>query len=371
MELLKKWLDGSINWKEEKLLREEARKDSFLADALGGLDTISDADHVHNIEVLEQRLQERVSKKNKRAIYPFKAIAAAAILLLSVGIWWNMQGNFKQPTITEMQTKSVSPTSPLMEMNTTADNEGASIPNTVASITESIVEEKKELPKEFNTKSNMEATMAPTKELAVVQKELPSTILSNDLKEETLANSQETVEIFTEASSIVMEEAPSKVSAIVVENEEEEDAAGIAYVEEAVVASPTPVVKAAESMLLTPAPTDMGVISAIAESDDIPASKVMKRRSTNLPTTKVFPIGGMEDFLMYLKDNKRNPEIANVKGTVFLVFSLDKDGTVKDIEITKSLHPDYDKEAIRLLKEGPKWISPASVGYCKISFGLE
>ena len=364
MELLKKWLDGSINWKEEKLLRKQAKKDSFLEDALTGLDTLPNADHTHNIKILEQRLQERVRKKNKRASYPIRAIAAVGILLLSVGIWWNMQDDFKQATIAEKQTKSVSPnTSPLQEINTTENKEEVSIPNTVAAITEEVAEEKKVLPKEFKTPTREDPSSASTEDLASVQRELPKTVLSNELQEEvsTITNSQEPVEIVTEASNITMEVASSKVFSI----EEEKEADGILQMEEVIAASPASAVMAEESLVLTPTPTDMGVISAVAERE-IPLA--MKRRSINTPTTKVFPVGGMEDFLMYLKANKREPAIANMKGTVFLVFSLEEDGTVKDIEITKSLHPDYDKEAIRLLKEGPKWISPAKVGYCEISF---
>ncbi len=371
MELLKKWLDGSINWKEEKRLRTEARKDNFLADALDGLDALPDADHTHNTKVLEQRLQEHISKKKKRKNFPVRAIAAAAILLLSIGIWWNMQNNFKPAPIAERQTKSVSPTaSPLIENKIKEDKEEVSIPNTVAAITDKITDDKKALPKEFKTTPSEKPIAESNKELVVAQKELPksNTIQSYDLQEEVLSstNSPEKVEIPTEASSMVMEVASSEVYSIT-EQEDQEDAAGIAIVEEVIAASPAPVVMSEEPIDLTSAPISMDVSSAIAEQD-MPVARAMTRRANNTPTTKVFPVGGMEDFRTYLKANKRYPDIANVEGTVFLVFSLDQDGTVKDIEVTKSLHPAFDKEAIRLLKEGPKWISPARVGYCEIAF---
>ena len=369
MELLKKWLDGSINWKEEKLLRKQAKKDSFLEDALTGLDTLPNADHSESIKILEQRLQERISKKKKRTSFPVRAIAAAAIFLLSVGIWWNIQDNFKPAPIAERQTKSVSPTaSPLQEINTTESKEEVSIPNTVAAITDNIAEEKKTeekktLPKEFKTPQEKEPLNTYTEDVAITQKELPKTVLSNDLQEDvsTITNTQKPVEVVTEASNITMEVASSKVFSI----EEEKEADGVVQMEEVIAANAAPTVMSEEPMDVTSTPTDMGVISAVAERE-MPVA--MKRRAIETPTTKVFPVGGMEDFLMYLKANKRYPETTSIKGTVFLVFSLEQDGTVKDVEITKSLHPDYDQEAIRLLKEGPKWISPASVAYCEISF---
>ena len=82
----------------------------------------------------------------------------------------------------------------------------------------------------------------------------------------------------------------------------------------------------------------------------------------------------MDAFEEYIKDHKIYPAVAkaaNIQGTVFLVFTLDKKGVVKKVKVTKSLHPACDAEAIRLLQEGPKWISPTGIGSCEISFGLE
>jgi len=45
-----------------------------------------------------------------------------------------------------------------------------------------------------------------------------------------------------------------------------------------------------------------------------------------------------------------------IQGTVNLRFILDTTGTVKNAEITKSVHPLLDKEALRVVNAMPKWI---------------
>ena len=38
------------------------------------------------------------------------------------------------------------------------------------------------------------------------------------------------------------------------------------------------------------------------------------------------------------------------------LFRIEKDGTIRDIKVNKSVDPSLDKEAIRLVKSMPKWI---------------
>jgi len=126
-----------------------------------------------------------------------------------------------------------------------------------------------------------------------------------------------------------------------------------------------------ESNLVSSPLSDEGIVHAITESKT-KTSRAAKRKLSDTP--KALPAGGLEAFKEYIKDNKNYPALAkteNIKGTVFLVFKIKANGRVKNIEVTKSLHPAYDAEAIRLLQEGPKWISPTGIGYYEISFGLE
>mgnify|MGYP001025289422 CR=1 FL=1 len=70
-----------------------------------------------------------------------------------------------------------------------------------------------------------------------------------------------------------------------------------------------------------------------------------------------FP-GGIAKFYRYVGSNIKYPKIAqdnNVQGKVFLSFVVEKDGSLSDVQITRGLGSGTDEEAIRVLKESPKW----------------
>lgn len=72
-----------------------------------------------------------------------------------------------------------------------------------------------------------------------------------------------------------------------------------------------------------------------------------------------FP-GGRDSLQAFFDRHLRIPVIKGsspVIGKVFLSFVVEKDGSVTDIQVVRSLHPAYDKEAIRVLKlTSKKWI---------------
>lgn len=70
-----------------------------------------------------------------------------------------------------------------------------------------------------------------------------------------------------------------------------------------------------------------------------------------------FP-GGMEALLAYLSKNIKYPAVAqenNIQGRVIINFTVNKDGSIVDPEVKKSLDPSCDKEAMRVIKAMPKW----------------
>ena len=70
-----------------------------------------------------------------------------------------------------------------------------------------------------------------------------------------------------------------------------------------------------------------------------------------------FP-GGMDDLMTFLNSNIRYPKSAydkNVQGRVIVQFVIEKDGTPTEFEIMRSVNPDLDAEALRVMKEMPKW----------------
>lgn len=70
-----------------------------------------------------------------------------------------------------------------------------------------------------------------------------------------------------------------------------------------------------------------------------------------------FP-GGMPACLQFLYKNIKYPPIAQENGTqgqVVLQFVVERDGSIGDIKVVKSVDPYLDKEALRVVKTMPKW----------------
>ncbi|MEJ6981209.1 energy transducer TonB [Pedobacter sp. P351] len=69
-------------------------------------------------------------------------------------------------------------------------------------------------------------------------------------------------------------------------------------------------------------------------------------------------IGGQKEFARYVENNLKYPQAArqgNIQGKVYLSFIVEKDGRLTDIKIKQGLGGGCDEEAIRLLRNSPKW----------------
>ena len=72
----------------------------------------------------------------------------------------------------------------------------------------------------------------------------------------------------------------------------------------------------------------------------------------------MFP-GGTPALYEYLNNNLRYPSIAReceVQGRVVVSFIVEKDGSVSNLTVVRSVDPMLDKEALRLVRGMPKWI---------------
>ncbi|WP_157493903.1 TonB family protein [Fulvivirga imtechensis] len=68
------------------------------------------------------------------------------------------------------------------------------------------------------------------------------------------------------------------------------------------------------------------------------------------------PEGGNATFKKYIQDNLRYPsDTSSVKGRVIVEFEVLADGELANFNIIRSLGESFDQEAIRVIKEGPKW----------------
>ena len=68
--------------------------------------------------------------------------------------------------------------------------------------------------------------------------------------------------------------------------------------------------------------------------------------------------GGVEAMMKYIAENVKYPEEAknkNIAGRVFVSFVVEKDGSVSNVKVLRSIGGGCDEEAVRVIKSMPKW----------------
>lgn len=77
-------------------------------------------------------------------------------------------------------------------------------------------------------------------------------------------------------------------------------------------------------------------------------------------TPASFP-GGQKTLAQFIQENMYYPEgTADIQGKVVLAFDVLKDGTITHIKVIRSLHPELDKVALRMMRNMPHW-NPATL----------
>lgn len=110
------------------------------------------------------------------------------------------------------------------------------------------------------------------------------------------------------------------------------------------------------------------------QADDAPEKSVVAPE-----VRPEFP-GGIRAMMQFLASNIHYPENAlknNVQGRVVLRFTVFADGSIGDVKVIKSVSPELDQEAVRVVKSMPRWTpgtvdgKPVNCGYAlPVSFAI-
>lgn len=114
------------------------------------------------------------------------------------------------------------------------------------------------------------------------------------------------------------------------------------------------------------APTDVESSSPSLTQPITDSSNQETTPQSNDETDKLFMVaeimpefeGGMKNFYQYIGDNYTYPDEAvenNVNGKLLLQFVVEKDGSLSNINILQDLKYGTGEEAVRVLKNSPKW----------------
>ncbi|MBQ9672677.1 MAG: TonB family protein [Prevotella sp.] len=103
-----------------------------------------------------------------------------------------------------------------------------------------------------------------------------------------------------------------------------------------------------------------------AEGEVLKAKEVIADEKPKEEETKVFDVveqmpefpGGQAALLKWISDHIRYPAVAEengIQGRVVCTFVVERDGSVTDVQVARSIDPSLDKEAVRVLKQMPRW----------------
>lgn len=318
------YIRGNRKGKEAHRLEQESMKDSFLSDALDGYQEV-DGNHEEKINRLRMQVSKRSVKS--RAMYAVVwSIASCLVIGIGISLYFLFM---KQHTTEELfltkeqsQLTIFAPTLPQEKSSVAKDKDGkADSAQDMAS-----------------RQAGKRDILAKSKPVASSQTDIILTVSA--VKEDAA------FEVMQEEAKQVADtesNAESKAQkAIQLSNEIKINGAE----RKATVAQAEPM------MIRGTGSTKFNQADFKAFIEKLPKKEVDKM--TPKPTI------GMRKYKKYLNKNLIRPTdetCKDVQGEVSVIFFVNADGQPHSFTVTSGLCESADKEAIRLIKEGPKWTS--------------
>jgi hypothetical protein len=352
---IERYYSGQLSTVERHALEKAALDDPFLADALEGYGFTKTQST--DLASLQQRLQNRIEKERKKRGVFFIGnnwMKIAALLILFAGGGWLV--------FQTVSTKNEEVAIEEVVINKSSENQTPAIIQKVADSTDLFSdtainnqlvaiekEQQTDLPARQNSitvyKSTSNATLPPP----------PVSTFSQPLKDSFRG------EMYAADDMAVVRlekqvDASSRSNAIA----KEKDLSGRV--------SGADTIKNFDVVLQR---------SAVALNEVVVLNKKAKtekpdaRQRMQMTVDTLEPAEGWGYFDDYIASNIKSPDKLNSKpisGEVELSFEVNKKGEPINITVTQSLCEKCDEEAVRLLKEGPKWKKKAKKGKVKIRF---
>ncbi len=412
--LIRKYLNGELDTRAMHQLERRAQDDPFLMDALEGYQQVKN-DQQTPLDELGSRLQQRVTKKERRII-PWKTLSIAAsilVLFIAGGLWLNMQHKPEHDKIVAAVVKPEAKTAPAAPADTLQKAKKEAIAATPlpkhppkravlrqADVALIVVPDKavtNELAsadvklKEVHIK---EKDTTPLNEMVVMgmtsaeKKAAPKIdiLKSTPIKKDTSINRLLTAKV----SGVMVNEArgitnlnnitnPALRNLIIGRVIARNDGLPLPGVMIKIAGTTKGAVTDADGKFKLNA--DSGkqnklVIAYIgyktrevtANSHDSLKTIALEPNSSSLSEVVVVGYGSKKDeadvinarprdgwssFRKYLKENAKSPD--GKKGVVKLSFMVDHNGNIDEIKVTKGLSALTDQKAIDLIDNGPDW----------------
>ncbi len=413
MQILRRWISGEADARDEQALRAESGDDPFLRDAAEGLEAFPEGDHAQRVTRLKGRIRQRSGRRALAPVFIIRRVAAAAVVagLAGLGIWWMLHqpgSSLGDKSIAIQET--VNPPVPVEETSpeiAAAEETPATrmpppaprmapapvLPGAEDVSPPPVAERKEEAatappaiaadesPKTEGPAAAKPAVTAPSADVAVIPK-------AESIETQTPAATGKAAE--RSAANFTAPAAPAAAAkpAYRTLRGKVTDASGEPLIGATVLLqgtntgtvtdmdgsyllnvpadmpSPKLVVSYTgyETVTVTPGQSDrMNIVvpdghAALSEVVVVGgARKKASRASATQAGVTVQPAGGFAGLEAYIEKNKRLPAQSPAPAEVELEFSVSTQGRLRNFRVIRSPGPAFTDEAIRLLRSGPKW----------------
>jgi TonB family protein len=305
LELLERWQTGAFNHADERELHALAESDDFRREAWEGFSALPETQHEAYLERLYERLRPRSGAK-RIVLGMWMAAAAALVLVVAAVFFW------PEPTERDAQ--------PIAQSTEVAPVPPGNTPTPTDADTYSKAKPAGPSSGPAAARPRSEPTSGPG-DIALQDDVVPAT---KDKTESKPAESAPEVALDADAAKMVLAEESARPQPAApppaASKKAQEQAAGM---EKARTTGATPARKATDSAK---------PVAAIPDSE---------------------PVGGWDNFQLYIRRNARLTEAArnnNISGNVRLQFTVGPDGKPANISVLQSLGFGCDEEAMRLVR---------------------
>ncbi|MBX2926651.1 MAG: carboxypeptidase-like regulatory domain-containing protein [Saprospiraceae bacterium] len=409
----RQWLAGSADAREERQLYAQSDDDSFLADAMEGVEAFPEGDHAARVTRLKGRLRRRTAK-NRGIIVFFRSAAAVLVVGLMAGLGWYIW-NDDSPTLADKAAGE--------EQAAPAENPPATSDD-IAGIQPALrppVATQDRIPGAPKAAAPQRSTEIQADAIESIATRTPAVTAAAPAKtDDSVAGlpAAESAQVTRIAATetAMPKPAPEREAAL-----KDSDTAAPGRPAAAAPATTLPAERLLSGKVTGPngepligasimlqstqkgAVTDWGGNFKLAVPANMESGKLLisytgyqaktaefgksgevqviltedmnalsevvvtgagarkeskKMAAFSAATGDVQPKGGFEALEAFMKKNKKQPEAAQrdqTMGFVEISFSVSAQGRLSDFRVLQPLGDFYDTEAIRLLKAGPKW----------------
>ena len=352
------YLAGKLSGLESNKIERHLLACSFCAEAMDGLENSGNHESfLHDVDELKQKIKASVGEKKVISLWNTPAKIAAAILVIAIStlvIILNLNPlQESQPT-----EKALGLAEPEEEVSPEA--EVAEELQVIAENKDKQPKLKAEKPKQMTTQPNLAEQKNATTQTALADEEVTDIETDEAIAGEGFAAIEELAE-----KEVALDLAMEDIESLSSDTLNPTDIIAAEPLRKEVITAPAPLALNALAVeKIDKAEADVEVLEESraktsrrsAKKNQVAAAFEAEEELTIDPT----PETGYDDYAKYLRENLRYPLEAkrnNVTGIVVVTLTVQENGSLADFEIKQGLGFGCDEEAIRLIKEGPTWVS--------------